>query len=255
MDYLVTEGFTVPAGSEHLYSEKLIRMPGFSQPHDGTQAVAAPHMRRDYRLPETGFIFCSFNYAQKITPEIFATWMEILKAVPDSVLWLRTEGAEVLTNLRAEAARAGFLESRLVFTKHTPELADHLARYRVAGLALDTFPYNSHTTGNDALGLGCPLVTLAGESFAARFAGGMLHALGLPELVTNTLADYRDMAVRLATQPEMMADVKARLAAASIQALHFNAQRFTRRLEAGFLEAWSIHARGEAPRHIMVPPS
>lgn len=252
VDYLVADPFTVPVEAEQFYSEKIIRLPGSCQPHDGTQPVGAERSRADYGLPEAGFVFCSFNHVQKITPDVFQVWMAILQAVPGSVLWLRADRDEAVANLRAEAGAVGVTEGRLIFAPRAADMADHLARYRVAQLALDTFPYSSHTTANDALWLGCPLLTMAGDTFAARVAGSILHALDLPELVTGSLAAYRDAAVRLAMQIADHSALRAKLAAARDTGSHFDTKRYTRDLEAGYRQAWNIHAAGQKPRHVAV---
>ena len=252
IDYLVADNFTIPPGAEVNYSEKIIRLPGSCQPHDAKRIIGQPKSRGFYGLPEGSFVFCSFNHPQKITPDIFRTWMAILTAVPGSVLWLRADRDGAVINLRKEAAALGVSDRRLIFAPRTAVQADHLARYRLADLALDTFPYTSHTTANDALWLGCPLVTLVGDTFQGRVAGGILQALGLSELATDSLAAYRDTAVRLATQAQELAAVKAKLAAALNITGHFDTARFTRDLESGYREAWKLHVAGESPRHIAV---
>ncbi len=254
IDYLVADAFTIPAGAEVHYSERIIRLPGSGQPHDRTRTIAASKPRSFYGLPEQGFVFCSFNHPQKITPEIFRAWMGMLQAVPGSVLWLRADRDEAVRNLRSEATAAGVAAERLIFAPRMPDQADHLARYRVADLALDTFPYTSHTTANDALWLGCPIITLVGDTFQARVAGGILRALQLPALVTKSLAAYRDTAVRLAAKGQELAALKATLAAAHGNAAHFDTAKFTRHLEAGYREAWKVRNAGEEPRHITVAP-
>ncbi len=251
VDYLVADAFTVPPEAEKYFSEKIIRLPGAAQPHDSTRAVATTQGRAVYGLPEKGLVFCSFNYVQKLTPEIFAAWMALLREVPGSVLWLRADKPEVLANLRREAAAAGVEASRLVFAARAASNAEHLARYGAADLALDSFPYGAHTTANDALWVGCPLLTLTGETVPSRVAGGILTAAGLPELVTTSLAAYQDTALRLAKQPEALAALKAKVKAAR-EAAHFDTARFTRRLEAGFKAAWKIRAEGGETRHITV---
>ncbi len=251
VDYLIADAFTVPVEAERHTSEKIIRLAGSCQPQDRTRPIAASRSRADYGLAEGAFVFCSFNHVQKITPDIFVAWMAVLKAVPESVLWLRADRDEAMANLRTEAAAAGVAASRLIFAPRTNDMADHLARYRLADLALDTFPYNSHTTANDALWLGCPLLTMAGDTFAARVAGGILHALGLPELVTGSLAAYRDAAVKLATQADAYAAVKAKLANVR-ESAHFDTARFTRQLEAAYRQVHEIHRSGQTPRHITV---
>jgi len=252
IDYLVADTFTVPADAEGFYSERIIRLPFSCQPHDRKRSIAEAKTREAYGLPTEGFVFCSFNHPQKITPEIFGAWMTILKAVPGSVLWIKADRDDTIANLKGEATAAGVDDRRLVIARRTKDAAEHLARYRIADLALDTLPYNSHTTANDALWLGCPLVTLVGDTMPARIAGGILQALGLPQLVTSSLNTYRETAVGLARAPQDLAEIRRNLVTARGSAAHFDTALFTRNLEAGYREAWKRHAAGETPRHIAV---
>ncbi len=254
MDYLIADPFVILPEARKFYSEHILYMPGSSQPHDGTRTIAAPKTRSAYGLPEPGFVFCSFNHAQKITPEIFKVWMAILRDVPGSVLWLRADRDEVVANLRREAGTHGIGGQRLVFAERASHLADHLARYAVADLALDTFPYSSHTTANDALWLGCPLLTLTGDTFAARVAGGILTSLGLQELITTTTDAYHKTAVTLARDSGALAAVRAKTAAAR-NARHFDMATFTRDLEKTFETVWRHHQAGEKPQTFMVSAS
>ena len=179
-------------------------------------------------------MFCCFNAAYKITPAIFDIWMRLLDKVPGSVLWLLETSATASANLRreAEARRKGGAD-RLVFA---PTLAnpEHLARFAVADLFLDTLPYNAHTLASDSLWGGCPVLTCAGETFASRVAGSLLHAAGLPELATSTLAEYEALALRLAESPEELAALRARLAGDRRELPLYDTPRFTRDLEAAF---------------------
>jgi len=177
--------------------------------------------------------------------------MAILKAVPGSVLWLKADREDTKANLKRAALAAGIDATRLVFAARTKDPAEHLARYRTADLALDTFPYNSHTTANDALWAGCPLVTLAGDTMPARIAGGILQALNLPQLVTTSLEAYRDTAIHFARKPHDLAEIKRQLSVGKGEG-HFDTTLFTRHLEAGLRQAWTIHSAGDAPRHIAV---
>ena len=166
--------------------------------------------RQEMGLPEHAFVFCCFNNNWKITPTIFDIWMRLLHQVEGSVLWLLgdNEGAE--RNLRKEAQRRGIDPSRLVFAGRLPP-AEHLARHRLADLFLDTLPYNAHTTASDALWAGLPVLTCKGEAFAGRVAASLLHAVGIPELITSNLEDYQTLALKLARDPALLAEIKARL--------------------------------------------
>jgi len=167
--------------------------------------------RSDFGLPDTGIVFCSFNHDYKINPPIFKVWMDLLKEVPESVLWLMklNDGAHV--NLTNSAIEHGVDPARIVYATRLPRIEDHLARYRLADIFLDTYPYNGHTTAGDALRAGLPVVSLCGESFASRVAASLLHDVGLPQYACRNIADYHATALRLATNTGERTGIKAHL--------------------------------------------
>ena len=224
----------IPAGEETHYSEQIVRLPGCYQINSRRPDMApvAP-TRAEAGLPDNGFVFCCFNNNYKITPEVFSLWMRLLSQLPDSVLWLLADNPEAVANLRHEAALRGVAPERLVFAERAP-LPEHLARQRAADLFLDTLPCNAHTTASDALWAGLPLLTCLGQSFAGRVAASLLTAVGLPELVTHSLADYEALA--LAQQPARLAALRARLAAQIATAPLFDTPRFTAHLEQAYAE-------------------
>jgi protein O-GlcNAc transferase len=194
-----------------------------------------------------GFVFCCFNKAAKITAPVFEVWMRLLAAVDGSVLWLLRDNAVAEGNLRKAAAASGIDPSRLVFAEKL-ELDRHLARHRLADLFLDTLPYNAHTTASDALQAGLPLVTCLGATFSGRVAASLLSAVGLPELVTHTLADYEALALKLARDREYLADVRARLAKNRKTFPLFDTKRFRRHIEAAYVTMYRRWQRGESAR-------
>jgi predicted O-linked N-acetylglucosamine transferase (SPINDLY family) len=175
-------------------------------------------------------------------PDIFAIWMRLLHAIPGSVLWLLATNAEAVANLRREAAAQGIAPERLIFAEVVP-IERHLARHAAADLLVDTFPYGAHTTTNDALLAGLPVLTCAGETLVSRIAGSQLHAIGLPELVTSSLAEYEAMALRLAGEPSLLASLRARLAANRHSHPLFDMARYTRDFEALLLRTWDERHR------------
>ncbi|MBI4205548.1 MAG: tetratricopeptide repeat protein [Betaproteobacteria bacterium] len=234
MDYLIADPFLIPPGEESAYSERIMRMPHCYQPNDRKRPVAEPLTRSDYGIPEHAFVFCCFNQTYKITPDIFAVWMRLLRNVPESVLWLVESNRWAKHNLLATAQAHGVAAERLVFAPRLP-YARHLARYRVADLALDTFPYTSHTILSDALWCGCPTVGLCGVTFAARVSGSLLTAAGMPDLVTYTLDDYEQLAYRLAAEPSLLQEIRARVARARDHSPLFDSTTFTRGLESLYI--------------------
>ena len=241
IDWIVADPFVIPQGSELHYSEQVLRLPGCYQINDRHRVVGSTPDRRAAGLPETGLVFCCFNVNHKILPEMFERWMRILQAVPGSVLWLLEANRWAAENLRGVAARHGIAPERIVFAPMLP-LAEHLARYRLADLALDTFPYTSHTTGSDALWAGCPLVTCAGATFASRVAGSLLINAGLPELVTESFDAFEQLAITLARDPARLAALRARLQANRDTCILFDTPRFVRDFENAMLHAWSARA-------------
>lgn len=230
IDYLIADEIIVPSGTAQTCSEQVLRLPHCYQPIDNRRVVAEPLTRAGYGLPESGLVFCCFNQTFKITPDIFAVWMRVLAAVPDSVLWLVDDHPRTTANLRTAAATAGIATERLVFAPRKP-LADHLARYRVADMALDTFPYTSHTTASDALWCGCPLVALCGETFAARVSASILGAAQLPALIAHSIAEYETKILKLATHPALREDLKRRVRESKTTAPLFDTAARTRDLE------------------------
>ncbi len=230
IDYLIADPFVIPPEHEQFYAERVLRLPHCYQPNDRQRSVAAPLTRAEYGLPDDAFVFCCFNQAYKITPEIFAVWMTLLREVPGSVLWLLDDNPWAAANLVRAAQTLGVASERLVFAPKLP-LAQHLARYRAADLALDTFPYTSHTTASDALWGDCLLVALCGETFAARVSGSILSACGLPELVTYALADYAQLTLLVATDQPFRDALRVKLQANKLAAPLFDSRTFTRDLE------------------------
>ena len=171
---------------------------------------------------------------------------------PDSVLWLFRDNNWAEENLRNEAQARGISAERLIFSARIA-LPEHLARHRLADLFLDTRPCNAHTTASDALWAGLPIVTCAGRSFPARVAGSLLHAIGLPELVTTELADYEALALELARKPEMLASLRRRLRDNRTTAPLFDSDRHRRHIEAAYREMVRLWQGGEPPRAIAVP--
>jgi protein O-GlcNAc transferase len=237
-DYIHVDPFVAPAEMQQYYTEQFFHMPHAYVPSDTLRAPdgAAP-TRSTVGLADSPFVFCCFNNTFKLLPEVFAVWMRLLSAVPDSVLWLLGANADATTNLRREMKNAGVDPSRLVFAPRV-ENAQHLARSALADLFLDTSPYGAHTTTNDALLVGVPVVTCAGDTLASRNPGSQLRAIGLPDMVTSTFDQYEALALRLAEDPRALAAVRERLAENRSTYPLFDMERYARDLEDGLLRVW-----------------
>jgi protein O-GlcNAc transferase len=253
IDYIVADRVVIEAGEETHFSEKVIRLPGSYQCNDDRRQIAPPRTRRDCGLPDDAFVFCSFNQPYKIVPELFAVWMRLLASVDGSVLWLLDQNPDATAALRSRAVAAGIAADRLVFAPWAGS-AEHLARAGCADLALDCYPYGSHTTASDMLWAGIPLVALKGQSFVSRASASILAAAGLPDLVATSLESYFDLAMRVATDAGALARLKARVAKSRRAAL-FDTRGFARHLEAAYLAILERHRRGLAPDHLTVEPA
>jgi predicted O-linked N-acetylglucosamine transferase (SPINDLY family) len=228
-------------------------MPHAYQPNSlGTRkAAGAIPDRRDAGLPRQGFVFCCFNSSNRITPDVFDAWMRILGRVEGSVLWLLEGEPVAVRNLRREATARGISAERIVFAPRAP-VGAYLARYACADLVLDTFHYNGHTTGSDALLMGVPVVTRRGGAFASRVGASLLAAVGCQELVAHTTADYERLAVGLARDPAALIRLRDKLVRNVQVAPLFDARRYARNLESAYAEMWRRHGQGLAPDHIIV---
>jgi predicted O-linked N-acetylglucosamine transferase (SPINDLY family) len=252
IDYIIGDPFVTPLSHQAAFAEKIVQLPYCYQPNDSQRAISDRALTRSqFGLPDRGFVFCSFNGTYKITPIFFDVWMRLLKAIPGSVLWLLASNGLAERNLRSEAAARGVAPERVIFCEGM-HLDMHLARHRLADLFLDTAPINAHTTASDALWAGLPILTCAGESFVARVAGSLLHAVGLPELVTHSLAEYEATALALARDVQGLASLRTRLAENLRSVPLFDIARYTRDLEAAYLRMWELRQAGEAPQAIVV---
>lgn len=253
MDYILADSVVIPDGDQCHYLEKVVHLPGSYLPADATLNVAEETPSRvAYGLPAEGFVFCSFNHAYKINPTIFEVWMRILKRCPGSVLWLMKLNSTAELNLRKEAEARGIDPARLVFATRVPKIEDHLARYRLADLFLDTTPYNAHTTACDALYVGLPVLTCLGKAFPGRVAASLLRAIGLTDLITVSLTDYEELGVRLAHDSLLLAQFKERLKANRESYPLFKTVEFCRNLEYAYSVMWERSLRGESPTSFQV---
>ena len=250
-DYIVADKVLIKPGEEQFYAEKIIRMPFTYQPNGARDARCDRGTRAEHGLPGDTLVFCSFNQAYKITPDVFDKWMQLLAQVEPSVLWLPGLSEEAREVLRREAESRGVSGERLVFAPFVAGHDRHLARLTHADLALDCFPYGSHTTGSDALWAGVPLIGLAGDTFAARVSASILTAAGLGDLVTTSLADYHALALRYASDRQLLAVLKARVAGCRTSPL-FDSKRFVRDLEEAYAVVVARSRDGLAPDHIAV---
>lgn len=254
IDYAIVDRVTVPKGEEKYWSEKLIFMPDSYRPVDtGTPLPKnkSKITKKKYGLPSKGVIFSSFNNAYKIEPVMWEVWMNILKEVPNSTLWLWERFPEASNNLRKHAKSHGVEPKRLVFSKSAPK-DEHLARIQLADIALDTRIVNGHTTTAETIRMGVPVVALYGKHFCSRVSASILNACKMNELVTNSLEEYQKLAIDLATDSKKLKKIKTKLNKNLKNTNLVNTKKFTKNLEKAYLKTFKIYKDGKPPKQFKV---
>lgn len=258
IDYLIADPIVVPPAHEKFYSEKLIRLPHcYQMNHRPCPDGQSPETRANWKLPENGFVFCSFNQVYKLDERLFAVWMRILNRVPGSVLWMGRDNPMAEKALLYHARRCGIEERRLVFADKVP-LSRHLSRLRLADLALDTMVYNGGATTANALNAGVPVLTVLGGHWVSRMSASHLAAAGMAHLVARNLVEYEHLAVELATCPDQLRHFRSRLTPDSTEpdpAPLFQAGLFVRHYEQALETIWQRHLNHQPPEHITIADS
>jgi predicted O-linked N-acetylglucosamine transferase (SPINDLY family) len=245
MDYIIADHFLIPDKSQHFYTEKPIYLPHTYMPTDNTRKFSTNSIDRgSLGLPENAFIICCFNNNYKITSSEFNIWMRVLNKVENSILWIRSSNYWSEENIKKEADKRGIDPNRIVFAGMVP-MDEHLTRQRFADLFVDTFNYNAHATATEALWAGLPVVTKSGQGFAARVAGSLLNAVGLPELITDSENEYEALILNLATDKERLSRIKKKLAVNRLSEPLFDTEKYTIHLEAGYQKAHSRYLLGK----------
>jgi predicted O-linked N-acetylglucosamine transferase (SPINDLY family) len=243
-DYVIGDPVVTPPEHADYYSETLALMPDCYQPNDRHRMIGPMPTRQQVGLPATGIVFCSFNQNYKLNPRTMDLWCDILRRVPDSVLWILASADAQKSNLRMEAGKRGIDSDRLVFCAQLDQTT-HLGRLQLADMALDTFPCTSHTTASDALWVGVPIATRAGTTFASRVAASLLLAAGVPELITHSEQEYADLVTTLALDPARLRALREKLVALRRTSPLFDTARFTRNLERLYRRIWAQHCAGQ----------
>lgn len=252
IDYLVSDPISVPPEKAEFYAENLIYLPHTYFITDDKQPIATEIPTRAMcGLPEDAFIFCCFNKTAKIEPKSFDIWMRVMHEIPNSVLWIYQDSADSVMNLRKEAVKRGIAEERIIAAENLPK-DKHLARIQLADLFLDCFSYSAHTTAIDALWAGVPVLTYPGDDIAARGSSSIVTAIGLPEMIAESLNHYEQLALHYAKNPDLLNNVREKLERNKKTEALFNTKRYVRNLENGFKQAWELYLNNQAPRQIIV---
>jgi len=242
IDYMIADEFTIPPEMKQYYSEKIIWMPDCFQANDSTRKRLPAPSRKECGLQESSFVFCCFNQTFKITPDVFSVWCRLLNSVQNSILWLPTNTSLAEANLWREAEKRGVSKEKILMAPFL-SAEEHWARLQCANLFLDTIPFNAGTTCSDALWMGLPVVTCAGDSFVSRMAGSLLTAIGAPELITYNLEDYYKLALELATNSNKLEGIRKKIITNRDTAPLFDSERFTRNLEKAYIKMMDDYSK------------
>ncbi|QWD75845.1 tetratricopeptide repeat protein [Polynucleobacter sp. MWH-UH24A] len=253
IDYIVADKTIIPDSHQHFYSEKVVHLPDTYIVDDSTRVASSRiFTREECKLPRNAFVFCCFNNDYKFNYQVLDSWSRILKQVRNSVLWVSENNEYFRTNLVTEFESRGLESSRIIFAKREELMADHLARYKLADLFLDTSPYNAHTTAVDSLKSGVPVLTLLGESFASRVASSLLNTIGLPELIKDTQETYEAMAIDLAKSPQKLASIKEKLVRNRLSSSLFDTKLFAKNLETAYIKMYERYQADLQPDYIVI---
>ncbi|MBF0230554.1 MAG: tetratricopeptide repeat protein [Desulfamplus sp.] len=247
-DYIIVDEIVLPRNQQKYYAEKFIYMPYTYQINDRSKKISdEPVTRQMFNLPDDSFVFCSFNTSYKTDPVIFSAWMDILRQTENSVLWLMPDIERAGDNMRKVAQEHGIDPKRLIYTNNI-KLERHLARIGLADLALDTRTVGGAATTSDALWGGVPVITLLGSRFVSRMSASILSAIGLDELITDNIEQYKELAINFANNRDSLKQLKTKLRQNIETMPLFNTEGFTRHLERGFRKIWDVYVTGEKPQ-------
>ena len=230
IDYLLADEYTIPPEQRCFYNEKIKYLTPSYRVMDRKQELPiAPLLRKHLHFDEDTIVLCCFNNSYKYTPNYFNLWVRILKRVPKAILWFYRQDVLTETNIIKGFSQRGVAD-RIVFADFMPH-TEHLARYQVADLFLDTEYYNAHTTGSEALFMGCPMITCPGNTFPSRVGGTMLHAMQLDELICNDIKAYEEKVVELCMTPGALKQLREKVANKIKTSPLFDMDAFTRSFE------------------------
>ena len=253
IDYIVADKIIIPESHQQFYAEKIVYLPNTYMVDDSKRTASIRvFTREEFGLPKNAFVFCCFNNDYKFNPQVLDSWSRILLTAKNSVIWISENNEYFRSNIVAEFESRGIDHDRIIFAQRVEMMADHLSRYALADLFLDTHPYNAHTTALDSLKAGVPVLTLMGQSFASRVAASLLNAIGLPELITNTQEEYEALAIDLAMNPQKLTDIKLKLAKNRLAAPLFDTPLFTKNLEAAYIKMIEQYQADLEPEHISI---
>jgi len=251
IDYTIVDKVIVPDGQRNQGNGPLIRLADAFQCGEKFELPKNPPTRESQSLPQNKFVYCAFGNWLKIDEEVFSCWMDILRNVPDSVLWLSNgPTTESVSKLRKNAAAQGVDPNRLIIAPRAEPKVAHINRHRLADLFLDTFTFSAATTATDALSAGLPVLTKVGNTAQSRLSESLIRATGRDDLVVPNKEEYVKTAVRLGKQAKELSMLRIAQTKAIESAALFDADRMVRQFTLIYPAVWELHINGKKPQHI-----
>jgi len=253
IDYIIADKTVIPESHQKYYSEKVVYLPNTYMVDDPKRIPSTRvFTRKECGLLESSFVFCCFNTDYKFNENLLDIWVRILIKIKNSVLWMSENNEYFKMNILSEFERRGINPSRIIFAKRVESIQDHLARYALADLFLDTFPYNAHSTAIDSLKAGVPVLTFLGDSYAGRVAASLLNAIDLPELIAANEKEYEVLAIELATNSQKLGQIRQKLVENRLKCPLFDATLFTQNLEKAYGEMMERYWKDLAPESVVI---
>ena len=235
MDYLIADESVILNDYRKYYSEKIIYMPNSFMPNNENQIISKKqYAKKSEGLPENGIVYCCFNKHYKITPKIFDVWIEILKNVKNSILWLNSAEEDTKKNILEYSKRMGLNPKKIIFTKRTLGYPEYLSKHQLADIFLDTSPFSAHSTGCASLLAGVPVITILGKSYANNVCSSLLRSIGMGELIAENLTEYKDKAIYLGKNIDKLLNIKKKIKNNNMEKSLFDSRTYTKDLEKAF---------------------
>ena len=241
MDYLIADKNVILSNYKKYYSEKIIYLPNSFMPNNENQIISKKKFTKaEEGLPENTVVYCCFNKHYKITPRVFDIWIDILKNVENSILWLNSAEQSTKNNLLEYSKKKGLSSKRIIFTERSMNYSDYLSKHQLADIFLDTSPFSAHSTGCGSLLAGVPIITLSGKSYANNVCSSLLKAINMEELISKNLDEYKSKAIALGKNPKKLLNIKKKIKNNNISKTLFNSKIYTQNLEKAFNQIYEI---------------
>ena len=241
IDYIIADKVVIPETEKKYYFEKVKYLPEcyISESKDLFLKTTKNYKRLDFNLPQDKIVFCAIHNPLKINPKIFSVWMNIIKKVENSVLWISANTEKSKENLLTQFKKNKINVDRIIFAEKVKENGDHLKRLELADIFFDTVPYNSHSTTYDYINAGLPMITLKGNSFPSRVATSIYSSLNIKELIAETESEYENIAIDLANDKIKLDKIKNKIKKNCKNSNLFKSKEFTKELEKVYLEIFN----------------